>query len=101
MIQSIQTAYRGMSIESSRVEESARRLAGTEKLPGPLAPEAGAPAVAGGNNPAPPPSAVYLPDVDIPKELVNMKMAQKAYELNAKVAGTSAEMLKETFDIKV
>jgi hypothetical protein len=106
MIDSISTAVRGMLDQESRVEASARRLAGMGGTPKPATKPP-----AGSTTPASPPATDlaaaepsgapgFLLDVDIATEMVNVKIAEKIYEANAKVVETAGKMIAKTVDIK-
>ena len=103
MIAILQTAVRGMQDQEAKVNASARRIAGAAITPerttnGPTSTPSSTP-----SSPAdvePPNSAGFIPDVDIAREMVNMKVAEKIYEANAKVVETAARMIDKTVDIE-
>ena len=100
MIDSLSTAVRGMQDQEARVNASARRLAGagiTTKTPDPGRNPSSPVSNPGGVEPAD--SVGFLPDVDIAQEMVNIKIAEKMYEANAKVVETTAKMLDKTIDL--
>ena len=98
MIQSILTGCKGMQVQASRVEACSRRVAGldkpTRRSENPPLPEAADPLGL-------PAAESFLMDVDLGREIVTMKIAQKVYEANAKVVETSTEMLKRSIDVEV
>lgn len=103
MIDGISTAVRGMRVQEAGVEASARRLArmgsGTAVVEGP----GGSAAAAGAVHPSdiePAGAVQFLPDVDIGREMVNLKMAERIYEANAKVIEVAGKMLEKTVDVK-
>lgn len=101
VIQSISKAYRGLIVQESNLEASSERLSGAFRKAGttstgtdtlPVEQEPIFNTTAG---------AEYLQNVDIGKEMVNIDLARRAYEANAKVVEVSNEMLKKTIGLDV
>ncbi|MCE5243434.1 MAG: flagellar basal body rod C-terminal domain-containing protein [Syntrophobacteraceae bacterium] len=102
MIDGISAAVRGMRVQEADVEASARRLTRTGSGTATVVNPGGNAAAAAVNSTdvGPACAAQFLPDVDVGREMVNLKMAEKIYEANAKVIEIAGKMLEKTVDVK-
>ncbi len=102
MIESIKHAYGGMVRQESLFEESARKIAGGAPKSNDSPSEGNSSQVGASSAVTDGPAAgTFLLDVDIGREMVNMNVAKRAYEANAKAVVASDEMLEEILDLDV